>query len=242
MNAFWEDTPMQGSSSEELHTQSRHETVGSRALVVATVAYGLLVGVALIAFGTLPAAAETGAEVVTWFREHRDSVPWAVWAFTVATPPFAFMVALLRGLLPVPHRDMFLIGAVTFIAEIAVWTWAWSGLALHADRLEPATARAVLDVAIFMGPVLTATTTTMLAPATLLALRGQAGLPMWLGALGLVTFVEQAVETITIFGSMGFTQPGGAMNMQLGAGLTLVWILAFGLWGGLRGRFPNPVT
>jgi hypothetical protein len=71
---------------------------------------------------------------------------------------------------------------------------------------------------------------------TLLALRGQSGIPRWLGALGLIAFLEQCVETITIFGSTGFTQPGGAMNMQLGAGLTFVWILAFGFWGGFRGR------
>ena len=76
----------------------------------------------------------------------------------------------------------------------------------------------------------------MIAPVTLLALRGNM-LPRWLGVLGLVAFVEQSVETITIFGSTGFTQPGGAMNMQLGGGLTLAWILAFGLWGGLRGRY-----
>ena len=66
-------------------------------------------------------------------------------------------------------------------------------------------------------------------------MRGQAGIPRWLGALGLVAFIEQSIETITIFGSTGFTQPGGAMNMQLGAGLTLAWIIAFGFWGGLRG-------
>ena len=79
----------------------------------------------------------------------------------------------------------------------------------------------------------------MMAPVTLLALRGQARLPLWLGVLGLVAFVEQSLETITIFGSTGFTQPGGAMNMQLGAGFTLAWLLAFGLWGGLRGRVQN---
>jgi hypothetical protein len=48
----------------------------------------------------------------------------------------------------------------------------------------------------------------------------------WLAALGLVAFIGQSVETVTIFGSAGFTQPGGAMNMQLGGGLTLAWILA----------------
>jgi hypothetical protein len=194
------------------------------------VAYAVLSGVALIAVGTLPGAAETGAQVVDWFREHRDSVRWSVWAYTVATPLVAVMIALLRRLLPAPHRDVFLIGGIAYLSTIAVWTWTWAGLSLHADRLDPATARAILDVAVFFGPVFTGTATTMIAPVTLLALRGQARLPLWLGVLGLVTFVEQAVETITIFGSTGFTQPGGAMNMQLGAGLTLTWLLAFGLW------------
>jgi hypothetical protein len=222
--------------------QGKDERIGSRALLGATVAYGLLSGVALVAFGTLPAATETGAQLVTWFREHRESVGWAVWAFTVATPPFALMVALLRRLLPAPHSDMFLIGAVAYIAEIAVWTWAWAGLALHADQLQPAAARTVLDVAIFMGPVLTATTITMIAPVTFLALTRQGQPPRWLGALGLAAFVEQAVETITIFGSTGFSQPGGAMNMQLGPELTFAWILAFGFWGGLRGRVRFPAA
>ncbi len=213
-----------------------HGHVGSRALLAATAAYGILGAVALAAFGTLPAASETGPQLVTWFRENRDSVRWGVWAFTVATPPFALEVALLRRLLPEPHRDMFLVGAVAYMAAIAVWSWTWAGLALHVDQLDPVTTRTVLDVAVFFGPVLTGSTTTMMAPVTWLALGSQAGIPRWLGALGLVAFVEQAIETITIFGSTGFTQPGGAMNMQLGAGLTLAWILAFGIWGGMRGR------
>jgi hypothetical protein len=99
--------------------------------------------------------------------------------------------------------------------------------------------RTILDVAIFLGPVLTGSTTTMMAPVTLLGLFGQSRVPRWLGTLGLIAFLEQAVETITIFGTSGFTQPGGAMNMQLGASLTLVWLVAFGLWGGLRGHPMN---
>jgi hypothetical protein len=99
--------------------------------------------------------------------------------------------------------------------------------------------RTVLDVAIFYGPVLTGATTTMIAPVTLLAIRRRAGLPRWLGVLGVIAFAEQAAETITIFGSTGFTQPGGAMNVQLGAGLTLAWLLSFAIWGGFRGRFDH---
>ena len=91
--------------------------MGSRALVGATVAYGVLIVAGLIALGTLPAAAETGTQVVAWFREHRDGVRWTVWLSTVATPSLALMIALLRRLLPVPHRDVFLIGAVTYVAS-----------------------------------------------------------------------------------------------------------------------------
>jgi hypothetical protein len=211
-------------------------TPGSRVLLAATIAYGVLGAIALAALGTLPAATETGPELVAWFRSYPNSIRLGVWAFTVALPPFAVMVAVLRGMLPAPHRDVFVFGATVLAASIAVWTWTWAGLALHASTLDPAITRTVLDVAMFMGPVLTGATTTMMAPVTLLALRREM-LPRWLGVLGLVAFVEQSVETITIFGSTGFTQPGGAMNMQLGGGLTLAWILAFGLWGALRGRY-----
>jgi len=213
---------------------------GSRVLLAATVTYALLGAVALTGFGTLPAAIETGAELVTWFRANRSSIRLGVWAFTVMLPAFAVVAALTRQRLPAPHRDVFFLGAMVYVACIAVWTWTWGGLALHAERLDPAIARTVLDVACFFGPVLTGATTTMMAQVTLLGLRGE-GVPRWLGALGLVAFVEQSIETITIFGSTGFTQPGGAMNMQLGGDLTFAWILGVGFWGGLavagrRGR------
>jgi hypothetical protein len=214
---------------------------GSRGLLAATVAYIVLVVAALAALGTTPAASETGSQLVGWLREHRSAVQWSMWAFTVGTPALAVMLALERRLIPSPYSDVFFIGGITILISNAVESWFLAGLALHADQLEPSTARALLDVAVFFGPILTGATTTMMAPVTLLALRQKAGLPMWLGLLGAVAFVEQSIETITIFGSTGFTQPGGAMNLQLGAGLTLAWMMAFGLWGGFRGRALDPV-
>jgi hypothetical protein len=205
----------------------------SRTLLGAALAVLILYAVGVISLGTPPSASDIGEHVVTWFRQHGEGARWAVWAATVSIPPFAVMFALLRRLLPTPHRDVFLIGAVVFVTTYAVQAWTWGGLALHADHLEPATARIVLDVALFWGPVLTGATTTIIAPVTLLALRAQA-LPRWLGVLGAIAFTEQALETITIFGSAGFTEPGGAMNLQLGAGLTAIWMLAFAVWGGFR--------
>lgn len=198
--------------------------------------------VGLIALGTPPSATDTGEQVVAWFGEHRVGVRWFVWAVTVSLPPFAVMFALLRRLLPAVHGDVFLIGAITLVVTYAVQAWAWGGLALHADRLEPATARTVLDVALYWGPVLTGATTTMIGPVTLLALQGRARIPGWLGVLGAIAFAEQAIETITIFGSAGFTEPGGVMNLLLGAGLTATWMLAFAVWGGLRGRPHDPIV
>lgn len=218
---------------------STTRAVGSWALVAfAAIVAATSLG-AFATLGTPPGANYGGEETVSWFREHREAVRWSVWFFTVGAPPLAVMFALLRRLLPAPHRDVFLIGVVAYIVALAVQSWFWCGLALHADQLEPALARAILDVAVMFGPVFTGTTMTMIAPVTLLAVRGRAGLPRWLGILGGIAFVEQAIETVTIFGSKGFTQPGGPMNLQLGAGLTLTWILAFGFWAGFRRAHPQ---
>ncbi len=227
-------------------SQSRQEPAdyqtGSPVLLGAIGAAILLYIAGLLAMGTPPAASETGAQLVSWLREHRDGVRWSVWTVTVGAPFNAIVIAQLRRLLPAPYGDVYLIGAVSILITQAVQAWTWGGLALHVDQLEPLTARAVLDVAVFWGPVLTGATTTMMAPVIWLALRGQRGIPRWLGVIGLIAFTEQAIETLTIFGSTGFLQPGGAMNLELGAGLTATWILAFAVWAGLRGRFRVTVS
>src|SRR5258706_6145526 len=92
----------------------------SPVLLAATIAYAFLAGVALVAFGTLPAATETGAELVTWFRANPKSIRVGVWAFTVALPAFAVIAALIRAMLPAPHRDVFFLGATVYVASIAV--------------------------------------------------------------------------------------------------------------------------
>jgi hypothetical protein len=57
---------------------------GSRVLLGATIGYGVLAGVTMATFGTVPAAAETGADLVGWFRAYPNSIRLGVWAFTVA--------------------------------------------------------------------------------------------------------------------------------------------------------------
>jgi hypothetical protein len=172
---------------------------------------------------------DSGAEVVKWFQDHGDRV--RVWLFfsTFALVLIGVYAGIIRGVLPAPYRDVFIIGAIALIVETAAYGWFWGGLALHAEDLEPATARTMLDVASYWGPVLTGTVITMLAPVAILALRRQAGLPRWLGVLLAVAVVEQVVETVTIFGERGFIAPGGELNLVFGAALVSAAAVALGI-------------
>jgi hypothetical protein len=152
-----------------------------------------------------------------------------LWLATLSLLVFAVFAALIRRQLPAPHRDIFFFGAIALAVEGAGQGWILAGLSWHADRLDPATARTLLNVASFWGPVLTSTTILMLAPITALAWRGQVGLPRWLAAVTGVAAAEQLVETVTIFGDSGFTAPGGPMNLLLGAGLVLVAFVSLGI-------------
>jgi apolipoprotein N-acyltransferase len=201
----------------------------STLLLVATLGFGVLYLAATAALGSTPDAGDNGQAVAGWFRDHDGHVRAWIWLLTLSAPLFATFAALVRAQLPAPHRDVFFFGAIAFAAETAVQGWLWAGMAWHASELEPATARTLLDVASFWGPVLTSTTVMMLAPVTLLALRGAAGLPRWLGVLGAVALAEQLVETVTIFGRHGFIAPGGPMNIYLGAGLVAVSLLGLGI-------------
>jgi hypothetical protein len=214
--------------------QIERQTMISKVLLAATVMAAVTSVLALSALGTPPDASATGEQVAAWFVAHASAVRWFVWFSLVSAPPVAVMVAILRMLLPAPHRDVFLIGGIGLIVTGSVQTWFWAGLALHAAQLEPSLARTLFDVPLFWGPVLTACTMMTIGPVTLLGWQRESGMPRWLTLLGAVTFAEQAVETITVFGKRGFVEPGGAMNMQLGAGLFFLWWFGFAMWAALR--------
>jgi hypothetical protein len=192
--------------------------------------------------GQLPAGAASGQEVAVWFAAHGWQVRGAVWLWTMEAVASATFVGLVRNRLPVPHRDVFLIGGATFVAESAVNTWILAGMSWHSAQLAPQTARTLLDVASFWGPVLNGSTIAMLASVVVLSFGRVPVLPRWLGFIGAVALVEQAVESVvTIFGESGFTEPGGAMNLQLGAGLDCIWFicLGFGLTRRSYGAAPS---
>jgi hypothetical protein len=198
-------------------------------LLGSTIAFVLLYGVGIAALGTPPEARDGGAAVVAWFRANGGHVHVSLLCTTFALVLFAVYAAIVKNALPAPYGDVFFVGAIALIVESVVQGWVWAGLALHPDQLAPATARTLLDVAVFWGPLLTGATITMLAPVALLAFQRRGGLAPWLGVLSLIALVEQAIETITIFGSRGFTAPGGPMNLILGAGLVTIVFLCLGV-------------
>jgi apolipoprotein N-acyltransferase len=201
----------------------------STALTGATIGFALLYLGSTIALGKPPSASDGGAAVVHWFAGHGGNVRTSAWLLTLAAPLFALYAAFVRMHLPAGLRDLWLIGAIAFLAETAVQSWILLGLAWHGGALAPATARSLLDVADYWGPVLTSTTVMMLTPVVVAAFGVERRLPRWLAYLAAAAVVEQLVETLTIFGRRGFMAPGGPMNVVLGAVLVAVTLVALGL-------------
>jgi len=201
----------------------------ANALFVSTIGFFVLFIASAVSLGNAPDADDTGAQIVEWLRDNDSRVRWSVWFMTLSLMLFAIFAAQVRNRLPRPHRDVFFFGAIALVAETAVQSWVLAGMALHPSSLEPATARTVLDIASYWGPVLTSATVLMLGPIALLAFREESALPRWLALVTGVAVVEQIIETITIFGRRGFIAPGGPMNLQLGALLTTVGIVCTGV-------------
>jgi hypothetical protein len=127
-----------------------------------------------------------------------------------------------------PAGHVFTIGAAMLVVENCIETWFMGGLALHAEALQPATARTLLDVASMWGPILTIADVLIAVPILLAALAGR--FPRWLGALAAVFAAEQLIEVVTVIGSPGsFIAPGGAMNLYAGGFLFVIFFLALGI-------------
>jgi hypothetical protein len=158
-------------TSGEMPARRGRSTVLWLAIVATLVAYVA----SAVALGSPPSATDSGASVAAWFRANATHVRWWTWFQTMWLIAFGVIAAHIRARLPGPHREVFCAGAVALIAETAIQGWIWAGLAWHADALEPATARTLLDVASYWGPVLISATVLMLAPIARRACRGGSG-------------------------------------------------------------------
>jgi hypothetical protein len=203
----------------------------STVLLAATIGFGLVYLVATAALGSPPDGGDSAATIAAWFRDNDSHVRTWMWLLTIGSPLFAVYAALVRSALPAPHRDVFFVGAIAFIAETAVQAWLWGALALHPGSTTPGTMQVVFAAASYWGPVLTSTTLMMLLPVAVAGLTAGSGWPRWVGVVAAIVAAEQLVETITVFGRHDFLAPGGAMNVYLGGALTAVALISIGVVG-----------
>lgn len=221
--------------------EAENEQTGSRTLLIATGAYLLFAVAGLSAVGTFPAATQSEDQLVAWFREKAEAVRLFVWAWTVAIPPLAIMVASLRRLLPAHCIAMFfLIGAISYLVAIEIRNMVMGGSGASCGRPEPRKRSRGARCCDLPWAGTDRIDNYHDGSGDLVGVASASPNPSLARAFRTVAFLEQAIETITIFGSSGFTQPGGAMIMQLGATLTLGWLVAFGFWGGLGGHAMKP--
>ena len=203
----------------------------SRILLINILATGALYVAGFVALGgSYPTIDTSGQEIIVWFSNNGPNArtySWTAAFFSLGLIVFGGQVS---ALMPKPNRYIFLSGVLGFAITAQVQGWFWAGLALHPEGLEPATARTIFDISAYWGPIVNGSTTAMAAAVAALGFSSSPTIPRWLKWLSAIFFLEQAFETITIFGHTGFIAPGGAMNVYLGGIIGFLWVAGVVRW------------
>ncbi|MCR9137612.1 MAG: hypothetical protein NXI27_16565 [Alphaproteobacteria bacterium] len=184
--------------------------------------------------GSVPTVGSTGSQVLTWFSDNGANARTYAWASTFVSLGLMIFAGQVAALLPAPHRYVFFAGVLGFAFTAQVQAWIWAGLAFHPAGLNEETARVIFTIAAFWGPAVNASTTAMAVAVAVLGFGAKKIIPSWLAWLSVIFGLEQAIETVTIFGQSGFIAPGGTMNVYLGGLLGFIWIGGVVRWSMLR--------
>ena len=180
---------------------------------------------------SFPTVESSGQEIIEWFTDHQVNARIYAWTAAFAALTLTVFGAMITALLPRPHRYVFFGGILMWAITGMVQAWFWAGLALHPENLEPGTARTLFDIPQYWGPIINGSTMTMAVAMIPLAFGTTPVIPRWLGWLSILLFVEQGVETITVFGETGFIAPGGTMNLYVGGLVGFAWVIGTLVWG-----------
>lgn len=180
---------------------------------------------------SFPTVESSGADIVAWFSDNGANAQFYAWTAAFAALTLTVFGAMVTGLLPSPHRYIFFGGILMWAITGMVQAWFWAGLAFAPEALDPGTAKVIFVIPQYWGPIINGSTMTMAVPFILLGFGASASIPRWLAWLSVLLFVEQAVETITVFGTTGFLAPGGGMNLYLGGTIGMAWVIGVLVWG-----------
>ena len=184
-----------------------------------------------VALGSsMPTIDSSGQEVVAWFMENGDRALIYAWTGAFVSLGLAVFGGQVAALLPKPNSYIFLAGVLGFAITAQVQAWIWAGMAFEPESLEPASARTIFGIAAFWGPLVNGSTTAMALAIAALGFGRSPIIPVWLKWLSVIFFLEQAIETVTVFGRTGFIAPGGAMNVYLGGVIGFLWVGGLTRW------------
>jgi hypothetical protein len=203
----------------------------SRVLLITILATGALyVGSFVALGGSYPTIDSTGQEIIEWFSHNGTRARIYAWAAAFISLGLAVFGGQVSALLPKPHRYIFFAGVLGCAITPQVQAWFWAGLALHPQSLDPAAARTIFAIPAYWGPLVNGSTATMAAAVAALGVGVSPIIPRWLTWLSAIFILEQAIETITVFGQAGFIAPGGTMNVYLGGAIGFVWVAGVVHW------------
>jgi hypothetical protein len=191
---------------------------------------------------SFPTVESTGQEIIEWFTDNKVNAQIYAWTAAFAALTLTVLCAMITTLLPRPHRYIFFGGVLMWVITGMVQAWFWAGLALHPENLEPGAAQTLFDIPQYWGPIINGSTMTMAAALIPLGFGASRVVPQWLSWLSIVLFVEQGVETITVFGESGFIAPGGTMNLYLGGLIGMAWVIGLIVWGYQAWKSPDAIT
>lgn len=203
----------------------------SRTLLTNILATGAFYIASFAALGnSFPDIESSGQEIVDWFSDNGTKARLYAWAAAFFSLGLIIFGGQVSALLPKPHRYIFFGGVLGFAITAQVQAWFWAGLAAHPHDLDPASARTLFDIATYWGPLVNGSTTAMAAAVAALGLVSSPIIPRWLTWLSIIFCLEQAIETVTVFGRTGFIAPGGTMNVYLGGAIGFLWVAGVVHW------------
>jgi hypothetical protein len=207
----------------------------SRVLLLTILATAALYVASFVALGSsYPTIDSSGQEIVKWFSDNGTRARIYAWTAAFVSLGLAAFGGQVSALLPKPHRYIFFAGVLGCAITPQVQAWFWAGLAHHPDSLDPAAARTIFAIASYWGPLVNGSTATMAAAVAALGFGAPPIIPRWLTWLSVIFFLEQAIETITVFGQAGFIAPGGTMNVYLGGAIGFIWVAGVVHWARRR--------